>query len=205
MKVKRVLVAATLLVTFTLAVLGGAKFIKTWKNPEAQPVSWKGKKVVAFVRTLVRGNREGVERALASELTRRGGQGIPGHTLIPAEMLEDREAAKRKLADAGVTGALIVQVLDVQSDMLARPGSTNPTSATFTSSWESGWNRPPVPGSASLETNVVVETRVYAIDQDKLLWLGTSKTTDAKDVDKVIKDLVGEAGKELRKAGILSR
>jgi len=207
MKTKTVFVAALLLITLNAPVLGGAKFVKTWKNPEAQPANWKGKKVVAFVRTLVTGNREGVEQALARELTRRGAQGVPGHTLVSEELLKDREAAKRILADAGITGAVIVQVVDVQSDLYTSPGSTNLASATFTSSWESEWNMPaaPVPRSSSVKMSVVVETRVYSIDQDKLLWAGTSKTTDAKEVDKVIKDLVDATGKELKKEGVVSR
>ncbi|RPJ56593.1 MAG: hypothetical protein EHM23_23110 [Acidobacteria bacterium] len=158
---------------------------------------------MAFVRTLVTGNREAVEQALARELTRRGAQGVPGHSMLPPEAPKDREAAKHTLADAGVTGAVLVRVVDVKSDMYVSLGSTAPAFATFTSSWESGWNAPVMPEASSVKAKVIVETRVYSIDQDELIWMGTSKTTDAKDVNKVVTDLVDAVGKELKKAGRL--
>jgi len=204
MRIRTVLLVALLFAASNLTVLGGVKFVKTWKNPEAQPGSWKGKKVVAFVSTMMTGNRERAESALARELTRRGAQGIAGNTLVSREVLKDREAVKRILIEAGISGAVIMQVIDVQSDMFVR--STDRASETFASSWEAGFIPPPtLPGNSNLKMNLIAETRIYSLDQDKLLWVGSSKTTDAKEVDKIVMDLVGAVGKELRKADLVSK
>lgn len=48
-----------------------------------------------------------------------------------------------------------------------------------------------------------VETLVYSIEKDELVWGGISETTNPKDIRKFIKDLINEAAKEMRKAGLL--
>ena len=111
---------------------------------------------------------------------------------------------KRILIEAGISGAVIMQVIDVQSDIFVR--STERASETFASSWEAGFIPPPtLPDNSSLKMNLIAETRIYSLDQDKLLWVGSSKTTDAKEVDKIVMDLVDSVGKELKKADLVSK
>jgi hypothetical protein len=52
---------------------------------------------------------------------------------------------------------------------------------------------------------VMVESLVYSIDQDKLLWASTSKVVNPKEVDTVIKKLVASVGSEVRKAGLVKK
>ena len=78
MKRKMVLVASLMLVAAGLTAFGGVKFVKTWKNPEAQPTNWQGKKVAVFARTFLNPNREIAEKALVRELAQRGVQGVLG-------------------------------------------------------------------------------------------------------------------------------
>jgi hypothetical protein len=208
MKIQKILVAALLLMTLNLVVLGGVKFVKTWKNPDAQTVSWKGKKVAVFVNTIMTENRKGTEQALAQELTRRGALGVPGSTVVSPEAEKDREAAKRILADAGFIGAVIMQVVQVKPDMYATSGQAyiaDPNYTTFSGYWNYSSNVALVPGSVGMKMTVMVETLVYSIEQDKLLWAGTSKTTDAKEAGNVIMKLVDAIGKELKKAGLVRR
>ena len=90
-----------------LAVCGRVKFKKTWKNPAAQPTSWQGQRIAAFVITFERAVRQGAEITLARELTERGAVGIAGHTLVPLEAFrKDPEGAQRILEAEGITGIL---------------------------------------------------------------------------------------------------
>jgi hypothetical protein len=207
-KIKTILVAALMLIALNLLAGGGVKFVKTWKNPDAQPGSWKGKKVAAFVMTLLNDARQGAEQALARELTQRGAQGVPGYTIVPREAEKDRVAAKRILADAGITGAVLMQVVDVQQDIVATSAQsyyTGPNVSTFTGFWDYGWGMVYTPGTVDAKTTVMVETLIYSIDQDKLVWAGTSKTTNPDKVGEVIKKLAGAVGSEVKKAGLIAK
>lgn len=208
MKTRLTLVLAVVSIALNLTGCGPVKYVRTWKNPEAQPVRWEGKKVAAFALTRLKATREGAEQALARELTQRGAQGVPGYSIIPPEAEKDREIAKRILTEAGIAGAVIMQVVDVKDDIFSGGGQVyflGSSYMNFWGFWDSGWNVAYAPGVVGTKTTLVVETFVYSVDQDRLLWAGTSKTTDPKDVDVVVRQMVAAAGQEIRKAGLLSR
>jgi hypothetical protein len=54
---------------------------------------------------------------------------------------------------------------------------------------------------------VRVETLIYSVDRDELLWAGRSETTNPKEknIAKLVKDLADATGKELRKAGLIQK
>ena len=52
--------------------------------------------------------------------------------------------------------------------------------------------------------NVRVETRVYSLEQDRLLWVGSSDTLDPTDTNAVIRDRARVIAGELRKVGVLA-
>jgi hypothetical protein len=207
MKVKRTLITALLLCAASLMAFGGVKFVKTWKNPEAQPVSWQGKKVAVFTMTALVNNREGAEKALARELTQRGAQAVLGYTLVPPAAEKDREAVKRILTDAGISGAVIMRVVDLQTGTVANSGEAYYMGTNYSSFW-GYWDYGMVgyiPPTVKTKTIVMIETMAYSIDQDRLLWAGTSEATDPKKADDLIKKLVGDAANEVKKAGLVKR
>ena len=199
-----------LLIFPLLAACGGTKFVSTWVNPTAssQPVNWQGQKVGAFVMTALTATRNGAEEALARELTNRGAQGIAGYNLVPENELQHRDKAKKFLQDAGVVGAVVMRLVGRDLEVTQSMGTVYYTQGyypSFWGYWGYGWNTVYMPGHMTTDTVISVETMVYSIEQDKLLWAGRSKTTNPKDVSKFIRELVEVAGKEIRKAGLVSR
>ena len=51
---------------------------------------------------------------------------------------------------------------------------------------------------------VFVETLVYDLTSDEMIWAGQSSTVNPSQADKMIKELVDEAGKEMRKQGLIA-
>ena len=124
MKTKIILALFLVLTASNLAVWGKAKYVTRWKDPEAQPATWKGKKILAFVRTRVTNARPGAEQAMVRELEKLGIQGVPGTSLFPPETERNREMARRILTEAAITGALIMHVIEVKEEMLYGSGQT---------------------------------------------------------------------------------
>ena len=50
---------------------------------------------------------------------------------------------------------------------------------------------------------MTVETLVYSLKQNKLLWAGQSKTTNPSNVDAFVKELAAGAVREMKKVGLL--
>jgi hypothetical protein len=208
MKRKLILFAFVMLVAAGLTALGGVKLVKTWKNPEAKPTSWQGKKVAVFARTFLNPNREPAEKAMVRELAQRGIQGVLGYTLVPPAAEKDPEAVKRILAENGIVGAIVMSVAGFNEETVVTSSQTyylGPNYASFYGYWGYGANYGFIPGTVDEKMTYMVETLVYSIDQNKLMWAGTSKAVNPREVDELVKKLAGSVSSELRKAGLAQK
>ena len=193
------------LLSLGLAACGGAtRFSSTWVDPAAGPTDWDGQKVVAFVLSARDSIRLGAEESLARELTSRGAQGVAGHTLVPKDVTEDQDKVRELLSSAGVVGAVVMRVVSQNQQISSSPGTVWYTGyyyPSFYGYWGYGWNAMYQPGQVRSDTIVSIETLLYSVVEDKLLWAGLSKTTNPENIPKFINQLVSAAGKEIKKTG----
>jgi hypothetical protein len=59
-------------------------------------------------------------------------------------------------------------------------------------------------GEIRTDTIVVVETLIYSLRQNKLVWGGQSRSTNPKNVDQLVQKLAAATAKELEKQGLIS-
>jgi hypothetical protein len=177
------------------------EFRSTWKDPTAQPFTLHGQRVAAFVITPTESLRRAGEDALAGELSARGVQGIPGYKLTGAKPVRDSEVLRRDLERAGVEGTVIMRVVDRRQEIDFVPGG--PYYGSMYGYWDYGWGATAYPGFVDTNTIVSVETLVYSVRQDKLLWGGVSDTIDPYKLDSFIRDIAKAATQEIRKAGLI--
>lgn len=208
----KILLVRSILVSVFLVCLAGCggktKFVSTWKNPAATPVTWENEKVAAFAMTFIKASRLGAEDALARELTRRGLQAVAGYTIVPKEAEKDEERVKQILEEAGIKGAIVMRVVDRSKEVYQTTGSLQYVGGyypSFWGYWGYGWSAVYQPGHMTTDTVVSIETLVYSIEQDQLLWAGISSTTNPNSVPEFIRELCDVAGREIRKAGLASK
>ncbi|MGH8580981.1 MAG: hypothetical protein ACREVK_13000 [Gammaproteobacteria bacterium] len=181
-----------------------SRFSSTWKSPDAQPVHLSGQKVLAVCLSASDARRLEAEDILARELTERGAQGVASHTLFPAEQVKEVQTVKARLLREGFDGVVTMRVIGQQERVTYTPGAwTGPYYGGFRGYWGYGWGAVYEPGYLSTDTIVSVETLIYSIKQDKLLWAGVSETTDPSKVDAFISELADAVGNEMKKAGLL--
>ena len=53
------------------------------------------------------------------------------------------------------------------------------------------------------DTKVVIENLIFSVPKDKLLWAGVSETTNPENAQKVIKDLVKQTVKQMKKEKLI--
>jgi hypothetical protein len=189
-----------------LAACASTKFSSTWKAPDVGPMSFKGQKVAALVMTPNESTRLGAEGVLAKELTARGVQGIPAYNLIPPNETRDKEKAKALFNAAGVAGVVVMRAAGQQKEVTATPGYWS--SGYYGSFWGGGyygygWGAVYDPGYLRTDTIVNVETLIYDLKADKLVWAGMSESTNPERVETLIKELVASAAGEMKKQGLI--
>jgi len=180
-------------------------FTATWKTPEAAAVSFAGKKVIGLIVSPDMNLRMSAEEALARELTAKGVQGVAAYKVIPAEEIRDKDRVKAWFERTGAAGVVIMRPVNVSVE-------EKPSRVMWQSGYQYGtlWNYYPYAWGASIEisparTNVtiVVETLVFDIAGDRMLWAGTSETTNPKEAQAFVGKLVDAAANEMRKDGLI--
>jgi len=77
--------------------------------------------------------------------------------------------------------------------------------STFWGYWNQTWSTVYEIGSRKSPRRVAIETLIYSVEQDQLIWAAESETTDPKDVRAFAEQLVDAIGEEMRKAGLVSK
>ena len=195
-------------VTLVAAVLAGAllsadvKFTSAWRSSEAGTVSFAGKKVAALVISGDDSLRIPGEEALARELTERGMQSVATYRIAPKEELQSADRAKVWFEKANVEG--VVALRPVRKDSRTYSSSVWVSSSynTFWGYYGYGWGTTYVFGGGGTDTTVVVETTIYSVPQNRLLWAAVSETRNPEALPRAIEDIVKESVKELHKQGL---
>ena len=199
------LLPATLATTVAAVTLLSAapKFTSVWKSSDAGSVSFAGKKVAALVIAQDDSLRVSGEEALVRELTARGLQSVATYRIAPKEELQSGDRAKVWFEKASVDGVVAMRPVSKDKRTTYTPGTwTNPYYSTLWGYYGYGWGSMYIPGSVEQDTVVVVETTIYSVPRNQLLWAAVSETKNPKTLQRFIEDLVKESVKELHKQGL---
>ena len=196
---------ATLAATIAAVTLLSAapKFTSVWKSPDAGQVTFAGKKVAALVIAQDDSLRVSGEEALVRELTARGLQSVATYRIAPKEELQSAERARVWFEKANVEGVVAMRPVSKDKRTTYNPGTwMNPYYSTFWGYYGYGWGSMYIPGSVDQDTIIVVETTIYSIPRNQLVWAAVSETKNPKTLQRFVEDLVKESVKELHKQGL---
>ena len=192
--------------SFALAACGSStQFTSTWSDPAGQPVAVNELHVATV---FFNGNeslrREG-EDVMVEEIAKAGTAPIASYRII-AENPNDREIAKRMLSEAGVDAVLSMRVVRRERTFTVSPDywAGSPYGSLW-GYWTHGWGSLYEAGYMTTDLVISVETLLYSLKDEKLLWAGMSETIDPEDVESAVRSVAKKAVKEMRDDGVLVR
>jgi hypothetical protein len=181
-------------------VAAAPKFVAVWKSPEVARLNFAGKKVAALVITDSQSLQMSGEEALVRELTERGVTGTATYRFVPREELKSAEQAKGWFERSKVEGVVVLR--PVRRETGREYSSVIWSSGYYPSFWGYygyGWSNVYVIPTSRETTTITVETLIYDLTSDRLVWAATSETRDPKTLQDFVKDLVNAAVKEMKK------
>jgi len=190
-----------------LAACATTTFTASWKAPDARPLEFQaGDKVVGLVMADSVSLRLAGEASLAHELDHLGFEGIPAYSILPNGIVKDEAKAREAIEALGAVGIVVLRPLATEQEItsLPPPYYGGPYYGGFWGGgyygygWGGAWD--PV---VRTDTYVTVETLVYNLRQNKLVWAGQTRTINPKDVDGFVEDLAQAIAKELRAQGLI--
>jgi hypothetical protein len=180
-------------------------FVSSWRAPNAEPLQISGAKVAAVAMIDQVASRRAAEDAIARELTARGATGVPMYTVYPSQAPTDEPAARAALEKEGFTGLVVFRPVGTQQEIVSSPTYWGPAYSMYWGGYYGyGWGMPWYGMEIRTNTVVSVETLVYSLRQNMLVWGGTSTATNPPSVDRLVHDTAKKVSKELERQGLLS-
>ena len=178
-------------------------FLKTWKAPGSEQVRYAGRKLVGLVVSDDIALRMSTEEALARQLTTKGVEGIAAYKVIPREEIRDPNVVKGWFERTGAAGVVIMRLVDLSKETM--PSVVVWQGAYYDSlysyypyAWGATFNI----GGARTDVKVVVETLVFDIASNKLMWAGTSQSVNPENGQALVASIVDLAANQIRKDGL---
>jgi hypothetical protein len=181
------------------AVLGCApstQLTDVWSNPEVQgPLQFK--KVLAVVLVsdpAVRRTAEGKLTVLMKQT-----EGVPSWMAVSDETARDRTKTEAMLKREGFDGAVVMRLVSANQ-------TTTWVSTSYPDFWGYwGYAYPMAMNSGYLKTDTTirVETRVYSLKDDRLVWAGFSRTMNPESGDQILSEVAQAVGQDMRERGLI--
>lgn len=173
-----------------LSACSSTRLVTEWKDPSITQLRFT--KVLA----LCISKEEALRRAAEGELCAKmpSVECKPSYLVIPDSMKEKPEEAKALVQRAGFDGAVVIRVVDTREKVTYRPPSYGPS---FWGYYGHAWPVAYDPGYYRSDTILRLETSIYSVTRDALLWVGTTETMNPKSLPTVVDEVVKEVRAEL--------
>ncbi len=185
----------------TLVACGtSTKLTAVWKAPDAAGTRFK--KILVAAQT----KEQTTRRSMESHLVSRIANSQASYELMTEEETRDTARAKAKIAAAGFDGAVVVRFVGKDTQTTYVPGTTwyGPAPyGSFSGYWGYGWGAVYDPGYLVTDTIISLETHVYDIGKDKLIWASKSDTISPSSMNDLVNSLVDATVAEMKKQKVL--
>lgn len=174
-----------------LAACSTTSIVSTWKRPDVSKIAFN--RVVVIAATRDPATRRAVEDQLVGRLK---GRAVSSYTLTPQGPVDDELHAL--ILQRQFDGAIVMRVSAIEREADWVPGTwSGPYYGYGAMDY---WGDP---GHYETNTNVRVETNVYELPGEQLIWAASSKTVNPKNVKELIDETVDVVAKELKKQGLV--
>ena len=182
------------------AACASTSITSSWKDPSAEPLKFD-KVLVVFMSA-----NSAIWRPAEDELVRliERSEAVASYTMFPGDEGLDEARANAQIGDAGFDRAVVMRIIASDQQISYSPGMAYPAHySTFYGYYGYGWPTVYQPGYLRSDTVVSVETNVYSVRDDKLLWSGVSETFNPNDAVGLVDDVARVVARELERQGLL--
>ncbi len=165
---------------------------KSWTDPSWKPGSAVPCKKVLVVASLKdEASRRLAEDKIVAQI--KNAVAVASYSYLqPSDT--DQKLVEEKLKKDGFDGIILMRLTDVDKSVSYTPGTSY-----------GGWYgyRYATPGYYSEDKTFYVETNFYSLDQNKLMWSGTTSTLNPTQLDKTLDDIILAIKAELYNKGLI--
>ena len=200
-------------VVLTAAACATTTFQSTWKAPEVGPLNLRARRWPRSSSARTRASAFPPRTRSPSRSPPRARWGSRRYTLVSDDVIQDQEKSRALMEKAGVAGVVSMRVVSNEQRITSTPSTfwVGPPHSAFWGRpgwgrpgyWGWGWNSSFATPMIQTDTVVSIETLIFDMGRDKLVWVATSRTTNPSNVPSFIREVSGAAAGALRRQGLI--
>ena len=179
-----------------LASCSSTQVMTRWQDPTTTQIRFT--KVLALCITKDQSLRDAAEGELCRHMPLV--ECKPAYFAIPDSMISKIDEAKALTLKEGFDGAVVVRVLDRREQVTYMPPSYGPS---FWGYYGYAWPMAYDPGYYRTDEVVLVETSIFSLTRDRLLWVGTTETLNPTSLPDVVRDIAKAVRGELLRRDLI--
>jgi hypothetical protein len=195
-----------LLAVMLIASCTSTKITTSWRLPNKQISISKLNKVLVVALFKTETSRHKAEDQMVSYLK---GKGIASYDYLNANFNKKSESEiQNKVKLGNFDGAVTMRLIDISKEENYVPSNiaTYPDYyGSFSGYYHRNWSYYNDPGYYYTTKKYIVETNIYSLKEDRIIWSGITKTTDPKGVDKMMNEITRAVYKKMIKEGFIKK
>ena len=193
----RNLILSALVATALVSCGPSTKIVKSWQEPGATATPSPSNKVLVVALVKDETSRRVIEDQLVKRLNNNA---VASYTIAPNAT---EEVLNQKITEGKFTHVLLMRLADVEKETSYVPGTTTGFYGGYGRYYGYGAGMYSTPGYYTTDKNYFVETTVYTINPDKLVWTGTTKTVNPSKMEKTVNEIADVVAAKMKKDGFL--
>ena len=176
--------------TLAFTACSSTQLVTKWQAPSVERLTFT--KIVALALTQKASLRRAAETDLCSQVT--SVSCTPAYQVIPESAMGNVEQMKAIVQRAGFDGAVVFRVVSTDEKVTYVPPSYG---GTFWGYYGYAYPISYAPAYYRADKVVRVETSIYSLREDRLLWVATTKTINPDSVDSLVAEVAKAVRREL--------
>jgi len=194
---------AAAVLTAAVALTGcyhATQMAATWHDPSARSLRFQ-RPIMVFVTT-----SETLRRTFEDRMASKFPNATPAYRVVATVDSTNGAQVRQQLSSMGYDGAVIMRVVDVTDKLTYVPGSYwyGGPYYSFAGYWGTAWGYPYDPGYVTENRIVSMETQIYTLANDKLVWAARSETTNPRSVNKLVDSVLRHVMEVLQKENLVA-
>ena len=178
----------------------------TWSNPKSEPQSFQKVAVLGILGNM--STRQSFEYQIVEQLQKENVPAVAAMTMLPPKRKNvNVDQMIRRLHQQGVDAVMVVSLSDVNRQKQYVPGSTYVAPRTyynrFGDYYVHTYRRVHTPGYVRRTTTYFLESTLYDLRNQELIWTSEAKSTDPNSLKSASKSYAKSIVKSLNKDEII--
>ena len=201
---RRILIALVLSFFFFTGC-SGTNVTGTWKKSDFVGQPFTSIMVIGLTKDPT--NRLFWENRMGDKLSQGGVETvIKSLSASPNDKKIDKEVLLDYVNKKGIEAVLVTRLVDTKKEKVYRPSSTNPGPGyylNFNHYVNQAQGQMSSPGYMATQTVVLLETNLYLIENQELIWSMSSDTVESGSIQQLMKSVTGKVLGSLKKDNLI--